>query len=134
MIRCVGGIVRDRSGRLLLVQRGNPPGRGRWAVPGGKVEPGETDPAAVIREVREETGLDVEPGELVGTVVLDPFEIHDYACSVRGGTLRAGDDAAAAAWVDAAQFAAMDRAGELVDLLADTLRGWHVAPGQGREA
>jgi len=82
--------------------------------------------------MREETGLEVRPGELVGTVEraapAGVFEIHDYACAVLGGELIAGDDAAAAAWVDAAGFAAMERDGLLVAELAETLRGWGVLP------
>ena len=66
-IRCVGGIVHDAQGRLLLIKRANEPGRGRWSLPGGRVEPGETDAEAVVREVREETGLEVTPGPLAGT-------------------------------------------------------------------
>jgi 8-oxo-dGTP diphosphatase len=90
-IRCVGALVYDAQGRLLLVQRANDPGRGRWSLPGGKVEPGETDAAAVVREVREETGLVVTPGRLVGMVARPAphgvFEIHDYFCEVIGGAL-----------------------------------------------
>ena len=67
--RCVGGIVHDVAGRLLVIRRGHEPGRGLWSLPGGRVEPGETDAQAVVREMREETGLDVRPGPLVGTVV-----------------------------------------------------------------
>lgn len=86
----------------------------------------------MIRELLEETGLRVLPGKLVGSVErsapVGTFEIFDYAARVTGGLLRAGDDAAAAAWVDRDRFDAMDRDGELVELLADTLRGWDVLP------
>lgn len=132
MIRCVGAIVHDAAGWLLLIQRGTEPGRGRWSLPGGRVEPGETDAEAVVRELREETGLDVRPGELVGSVRRPApsgvFEIFDYACAATGGSLRAGDDAADARWVDGTEFDAMERRGELVDELAATLRGWRAGP------
>ncbi|MFL6142364.1 MAG: NUDIX hydrolase [Labedaea sp.] len=130
MIRCVGGILRDTAGRLLLVQRKNEPGRGRWSLPGGRVEPGETDAEALARELVEETGLRVQPGALVGTVEQPApggvYLINDYAGEVLGGTLRPGDDALDAAWVDTAGFAALERAGALSPLLADTLRDWRV--------
>jgi ADP-ribose pyrophosphatase YjhB (NUDIX family) len=96
------------------------------------VEPGETDAEAVVRELREETGLDVRPGELIGSVHRPApsgvFEIFDYACTVLGGSLRAGDDAAAADWVNLIDFNTMERRGELVAQLADTLREWQAAP------
>ncbi|MGI8799897.1 MAG: NUDIX hydrolase, partial [Pseudonocardia sp.] len=63
-VACVGAIVRDAAGRLLLVQRVNEPGAGRWSLPGGRVEPGETDQDAVVREVAEETGLQVRTTRL----------------------------------------------------------------------
>lgn len=65
-IRCVGAVVFDDVGRLLLIRRANEPGRGRWSVPGGRVEDGETDHHAVIREVAEETGLAIEITRRVG--------------------------------------------------------------------
>ena len=67
-VACVGGLAYDGQGRLLLVQRANDPGRGLWSVPGGRVEPGEDDAAALVREMWEETGLRVVPGALVGRV------------------------------------------------------------------
>lgn len=123
-VACVGGIAHTRDGRILLVQRRNDPGRGRWSVPGGRVEPGESDAQALVREMAEETGLTVEVGALVGTVVRGDFHIADYRCTAVGGTLRAGDDAADARWVDAAEFAALP----LVEGLAETLGGWGVLP------
>src|SRR3569623_1931471 len=77
-IACVGGLAYDEAGRLLLVQRANEPGRGLWSVPGGRVEPGEDDAAALVREMHEETGLLVTPGALVGRVVRGPSGIADY--------------------------------------------------------
>ncbi|HKN54020.1 MAG TPA: NUDIX domain-containing protein [Amycolatopsis sp.] len=127
-IRCVGGIVHDAQGRLLLIKRANEPGRGRWSLPGGRVEPGETDAEAVVREVREETGLEVTPGPLAGTVLRGPFEIHDYRCSRNGGTLTPGDDALDARWFDVAAFDALRTSGGLVDLLFEELRDWGVLP------
>ncbi|MEV6441755.1 NUDIX domain-containing protein [Amycolatopsis sp. NPDC051716] len=127
-IRCVGGVVFDPRGRLLLIRRLNNPGSGQWSLPGGRVEPGETDKEAVVRELSEETGLDVIPGTLVGAVRRGPYEIFDYACEVEGGVLTAGDDASEARWSDAADLAALEAAGELVDLLYVTLRDWNVLP------
>lgn len=123
-VPCVGGLAYDDEGRLLLVRRANDPGRGRWSLPGGRVEPGEDDAAALVREMREETGLDVEPGPLVGRVQRGRYAIADYRCTVRGGTLRAGDDALDARFVDRAALAALP----LVDLLLVTLTAWGALP------
>jgi 8-oxo-dGTP diphosphatase len=127
-VRCVGGIAFDPHGRLLLIRRANDPGSGQWSLPGGRVEPGETDKEAVVRELFEETGLDVIPGTLVGTVTRGPYEIHDYWCAVAGGVLTAGDDASDARWSEAADLSRLDAAGELVDLLYVTLRDWKALP------
>jgi ADP-ribose pyrophosphatase YjhB (NUDIX family) len=104
----VGAVIRD-TGRVLLVRRGNAPSRGLWAVPGGRVEPGETLEAAVRREVLEETGLAVEVDGLLGVAEReDPaagvrWIITEFAAHVAGSgdrEPRAGDDAAEAAWFD----------------------------------
>jgi 8-oxo-dGTP diphosphatase len=102
----VGAVIVDRDA-LLLVQRGRGPGRGLWAVPGGKVRFGETQRQAVIREVREETGLEIEPGEVVwvgdsfgpGDPPAWHFTLVDFAARVVGGDATAGDDATAVEWV-----------------------------------
>ncbi|MBO0785523.1 MAG: NUDIX domain-containing protein [Actinobacteria bacterium] len=126
-IPCVGAVITGTGGRLLLVKRGHDPEAGRWTLPGGRIEPGETDAAALAREVREETGLLVACGALVGTVERPApdggiFEIRDYAATVTGGTLAPGDDAADARWVS--QDAA--RSLPLTTGLLATLTGWGV--------
>ncbi len=132
MIRCVGAIVHDVAGRLLLIRRGTPPGEGLWSLPGGRVEADETDFSAVARELEEETGLQVRPEKLIGRVERPApagiYEIYDYAATVVGGSLRPGDDASAAEWVDLTRFHTMEREGELVSQLADTLRDWQALP------
>ncbi|MFD8494316.1 NUDIX hydrolase [Amycolatopsis sp. NPDC059657] len=127
-VRCVGGILLDPARGLLLIKRANEPGRGLWSVPGGRVEPGETDTEAVVRELREETGLDVIPRTLVGTVTRGPYEIHDYACDVAGGLLQAGDDASDARWFTLEELGEFDDRGALADRLLVTLRDWDALP------
>jgi 8-oxo-dGTP diphosphatase len=121
-VPCVGAIVHDDFHRLLMVRRANPPGAGRWSLPGGRVERDESDADAVRREVAEETGLDVWVGRHIGTVELPGpdgvvYDVRDYACAVTGGRLRAGDDAADARWVYRAELLTLDTAPNLVDLL-----------------
>jgi ADP-ribose pyrophosphatase YjhB (NUDIX family) len=122
LVPCVGALAYDHSGRLLLVQRANEPGRGLWSLPGGRVEPGEDDAAALVREMAEETGL------LVRRVRRGQFEIADYRCRVVGGTLLAGDDALDAQWCDAATLLELP----LVPLLLETLREWGALPRSTR--
>jgi 8-oxo-dGTP diphosphatase len=124
-IPCVGAIVRDDKGRLLVVQRGHPPAAGTWTLPGGRVEPGETHERACVRELLEETGLSVEVGRRVGQVERnapggDTYVIDDYACRVIGGALRAGDDAADARFVTDSELAGLP----LAPLLWETLLEW----------
>jgi 8-oxo-dGTP diphosphatase len=124
LVPCVGALAYDAAGRLLLVQRANEPGRGLWSLPGGRVEPGEDDAAALVREMAEETGLVVEPDGLVGRVRRGRYEIADYRCRVISGTLVAGDDALDARWCDAGTLQQLP----LVPQLLDTLREWEALP------
>lgn len=107
------GAVIIQNGRILLVQRAREPMKGHWSIPGGLVEVGESLHTAVVREVMEETGLAVEPLELVELLdrihreddrVRYHYVIADYLCRVTGGVLQAGSDAAAVRWVQRAEW------------------------------
>jgi len=107
------GAVIVRNGRVLVVRRGSEPLKGHWTLPGGLVEVGETLLEAVVREVREETGLAVEPVELVELLerihreegqVRYHYVIADYLCRVAGGELHAASDADDVRWVERAEW------------------------------
>ena len=108
----VGAVV-VHEGRVLLVRRGSEPLKGHWTLPGGLLELGESIVDGVVREVREETGLRVEPLALVDLIdrihreadrVRYHYVIADYLCRVMGGELRAASDADAVRWVERAEW------------------------------
>jgi len=103
------GAVIICNGKILLEKRKNEPGKGKWSVPGGLVELGESVKQTVIREVKEETGLEVEKPEhidVVDNIIRDEsgrvkyhFVIIDYFMKLKGGTLKAASDAEELKWV-----------------------------------
>ncbi len=108
----VGAVV-VHEGRVLLVRRGREPLKGQWSLPGGLLEVGESLVEGVIREVGEETGLQVAPIELIelldrihreGNRVRYHYVIADYLCRVTGGNLQAASDADEARWVERAEW------------------------------
>ena len=130
LVPCVGAVVHDAQGRLLLIRRGHAPHEGLWSLPGGRVEPGESAEAAVVREVLEETGLRVRAGAPVGRVRIPAgevvYEVTDLACTLDGSDQRpvAGDDASDVVFVDAAALEQLSCTPRLVE----TLGGWGVLP------
>ena len=121
-----------------MILRGHQPGKGLWSIPGGRIEPGESDEQAVVREVREETGIEVTCGRLLGGAELPGLGgtvvvIRDYEAVVRPGPAgaasamamaTAGDDAAALRWVSDAEADAMEARGEITGGLLAALRSW----------
>jgi 8-oxo-dGTP pyrophosphatase MutT (NUDIX family) len=110
----VSAVIFDARGRLLLQQRSD---GGQWGLPGGSVEIGESVQEAVIREVREETGLRVAPGRLIGIYSEPALQVVRYPdgnvwhyinvcfeCAVRYGTLTTCDETLALAWVPPARL------------------------------
>ena len=110
----VGALILD-DGRVLLVERGKPPLVGYWSLPGGVVETGERLEQALIREVFEETGLNVTANQIATVferIMPDPsggceyhYVLIDFYCSIEGGVLRPGDDSKNVQWFDIADLA-----------------------------
>ena len=104
----VGAVILDGD-RVLLVRRGRPPLKGEWSIPGGAVETGETLEAALVREVLEETGLEVAVGSVLTVldrIRLDPagrahyhYVLIDFVCRATGGSAACASDADELAWV-----------------------------------
>jgi 8-oxo-dGTP diphosphatase len=126
------GAIAVRDGALLLIRRGHAPSRGRWSLPGGRVEPGEAARDALVREMAEETGLVVEVGELVGEVTRPgpngvTYRIQDFRVTLVGddalaGNAVAADDAVDVEWVPLGEIAKR----QLSAGLLKTLRRWAV--------
>ena len=119
----VGAVV-IHEGSLLLVKRGREPGKGLWAVPGGKVEWGETIAATAQREVFEETGVRVAPGPVVWVgESIGPdhhFVLVDVTASYVAGVPQPNDDADEARWVPLSEVRSMPLTPTMYELL-DTL-------------
>jgi 8-oxo-dGTP diphosphatase len=103
----IGAIIIENT-RVLLIKRGQPPLMGEWSIPGGMLELGETVHEAAIREAKEETGLTIEPGELLGVfdrVIRDEkgqvqyhYVLIDFFCRQISGEMLAAGDADEARW------------------------------------
>jgi mutator protein MutT len=125
----VGGVV-VRDGAVLLIRRGKPPLLGRWTIPGGTVELGESLEQALVREMQEETGLTVAPVRLItvfdrverdGERVVYHYVIVDYLCRWLAGEAVAGSDAMAVAWARPEDFAAYDLPEKAREVIAGAL-------------
>lgn len=126
----VGGVV-VHDGRVLLIRRGKEPLYGRWVVPGGTVELGEPLDEALVREMREETGLEVEPLELLtvfdriqrdGARVLYHYVIVDYLCRYRSGEACAASDALEVAWATPEELERYDLPAKALEVVQQAFR------------
>jgi ADP-ribose pyrophosphatase YjhB (NUDIX family) len=120
---CVGAVVVDDD-RLLLIRRGHGPAAGEWSLPGGRVEFGETMVEALVREVYEETALEVVVGDYIGHVELlgddTHFVVHDFhAIAFDAEVVTAGDDANEAAWFNLNVVTELNLTEGLAEFLAD---------------
>jgi 8-oxo-dGTP diphosphatase len=122
----VGAIIIENS-RVVLVKRAHPPLQAQWSIPGGVLEVGELVREAAVREAREETGLTVEPGELLGVydrVLRDPggrvqyhYVLVDFLCRRVSGELQAADDAAAVRWFTREELPALNLAEDTLEVV-----------------
>jgi 8-oxo-dGTP diphosphatase len=133
----VGAIIIEGD-RVALVKRGHAPLLDKWSIPGGVLEVGETLRTAVVREAREETGLMIEPGELLGVferVVPDEqgrmryhYVLIDFLCRRVTGDLEAADDAEEARWFRREELAALELARETEEVI---LKGFEKVADSG---
>lgn len=119
---CDGVIIKDK--KIVLIRRGAEPFKGQWAVPGGRIEDNESAEACLVREMKEETNLDVEPIRLIAIYSdpeRDPRKVIavSYLCRVVGGNLKAGDDAGDAKWFDIDKLPEL--AGDHKKIISDAL-------------
>ena len=138
----VGAVVVD-GGRVLLVRRANEPLKGEWSLPGGAVELGETLAAAIAREVKEETGLDVEVGPIVDVLDRLRFDadgrprfhyvLVDFICRPKGGTLVSGSDAAGVRWAELVELSEYRVAESTVDVIVKAFERLKSGPWTSRE-
>jgi ADP-ribose pyrophosphatase YjhB (NUDIX family) len=121
----VGAIIIEDA-RVLLVKRLHPPLQAQWSIPGGVLEVGELIREAAVREAREETGLIVEPGDLLGVYdrvlraeqrVQYHYVLIDFLCRRVGGNLQAADDAAEVRWFTREELPALKLAEDTLDVI-----------------
>lgn len=132
----VGGVV-VHDGRVLLIRRGKPPLFGRWVVPGGTVERGETLEQALVREVREETGLEVRPVQFLTAfdrILRAPdgsvgyhYVILDYLCERIAGEPQGGSDALDARFAAPGELEELQLPPKALEVVLDGLRRAGVA-------
>lgn len=133
----VGAVV-TKQGQVLLVRRANDPNRGQWSIPGGTVELGETLAQAAIREVREECGIEIEPGEVLSTFDLIQrdergriryhYVLIDLAARYVSGEPTAATDAMEVRWVEEKDLDQIDVIPRLLPVLRKALHGASQTP------
>jgi 8-oxo-dGTP diphosphatase len=131
---CAVGAIVFRGSAVLLVQRAKPPAQGKWSIPGGVVQLGETLEEAVIREFREEVQLEVRPlqvGKVLDRIYRDAagqvcyhYVIVDYLCEPVHGELRPASDASAAAYFEVSNLESVDITEGTAEVIREVFRHW----------
>jgi len=134
----VGAVIIEND-RVVLVKRAHPPIQGQWSIPGGMLEVGELVRDAAIREAREETGIVVEPGDLLGVydrVLRDAqnrvqyhYVLIDFLCRPVGGELRAASDAAEVRWFMREELRGLNLVEDTLEVI---VKGFGKLGGPGR--
>ena len=126
-IPAVSGVIFDENGHVLLIRRAHAPAKGKWSLPGGVVQLGESLCDALKREVREECGLEVEPGPILlvsERIICDEsarvqyhYVLLDYLCTRIGGSARKGSDASDVQWITLEDLASVDLTAGVMDVI-----------------
>ena len=131
---CAVGAIVFRGNAVLLIRRAKPPALGRWSIPGGRVVLGETLEAAVVRELREEAGMEVRPiavGKVVDRIyrnsegkIIYHYVIIDYVCEAGPGQPQAGSDAGDAGFFELSKLDEMDMTEGTLEVIREVRRNW----------
>ena len=131
---CAVGAIVFRGSAVLLIRRAKPPAEGKWSIAGGVVRLGETLEAAVVRELREEAGMEVRPvavGKVIDRIYLDSegkvayhYVIVDYVCEAGPGQPRAGSDASDAGFFEIQKLDEMDMTEGTAEVIREVQRRW----------
>ena len=124
---CVG-VLCYKAGHVSMIQRGTAPRKGEWSIPRGRIEAGESERAAALRELMEETGVTADLGHKIATIpaVFEGYNymLHDYIATYQSGEPIAGDDAADCAFVPISDVPKMDLWPKTRDIILDGYKIW----------
>jgi len=124
---CVG-VMCFRGNHVLMIKRGQPPRMGEWSIPGGRIEQGESEEAAALRELMEETGVKADLGPKIADILAIfegyHYRLHDYIATWTGGEPVAGDDAADCAFIPVSDVRGMKIWAKTRDVILDGYEIW----------
>ncbi len=133
---CVG-VICFRGDHVLMIKRGQPPRMGEWSIPGGRIEPGESEQAAALRELMEETGITADLGPKIADIpaIFEGYHyrLHDYIATWTGGEPTAGDDAADCVFVPVSKVSHMKIWAKTRDVILDGYEIWLETSIQGKD-